>query len=147
MPSGAGDHWVFGIGEDLVDSMEAPELTRLIRNAAGVPDLRPRIHQIRTIKFAAEMAERFRSGSAFLIGDAAHRVTPRGGTGMNTAIADGYHLGWKLSWVLKGWAGDELLDFSRSSPPPARSCRRRTCGSRCCGSGSHRQPSHRTQRC
>jgi putative polyketide hydroxylase len=101
VPSGAGDHWVFGIGEDLVGSMEAPELTGLIRTAAGVPDLQPRIHQIRRFKFAAEIAERFSSASAFLIGDAAHRVTPRGGTGMNTAIADGYDLGWKLGWVLK----------------------------------------------
>ena len=110
VPSGAGDHWVFGIGGDLVGSMEPRELTRLIRSAAGVPDLQPRIHQIRTFKFAGEIAERFRSGSAFLIGDAAHRVSPRGGTGMNTAIADGYDLGWKLGWVLKGWAGWELLD-------------------------------------
>lgn len=36
--------------------------------------------------------------------------TPRGGTGMNTAIADGFNLGWKLSWVLKGWAPGSLLD-------------------------------------
>ena len=29
---------------------------------------------------------------------------------MNTAIADGFDLGWKLAWVLKGWAPDGLLD-------------------------------------
>jgi putative polyketide hydroxylase len=29
---------------------------------------------------------------------------------MNTAIADGFNLGWKLSWVLKGWAPESLLD-------------------------------------
>lgn len=118
VPSGAGDHWVFGIGEDLVDSIEKPELTRLIRAAAGVPDLQPRIHEIRTFRFAAEIADRFRSGSAFLIGDAAHRVTPRGGTGMNSAIADGYDLGWKLSWVLKAWAGEELLDTYEAERRP-----------------------------
>jgi putative polyketide hydroxylase len=83
-----------------------------------VPELQPRIHQIRTFKFAAEIAERFRSGSAFLIGDAAHRVTPRGGTGMNTAIADGYDLGWKLSWVLRGWAEEELLDTYEAERRP-----------------------------
>jgi hypothetical protein len=29
---------------------------------------------------------------------------------MNTAIHDGYDLGWKLAWVLSGWAGSDLLD-------------------------------------
>jgi pentachlorophenol monooxygenase/3-(3-hydroxy-phenyl)propionate hydroxylase len=46
----------------------------------------------------------------FLAGDAAHRVTPRGGTGLNLALHDGYDLGWKLAWVLRGWAGPGLLD-------------------------------------
>jgi putative polyketide hydroxylase len=118
VPSGSGDHWIFGIGEDLVGSMERPELTRLIRSAAGVPDLQPRIHDVRTFKFAAEIADRFQSDRAFLIGDAAHRVTPRGGTGMNSAIADGYDLGWKLSWVLKGWAQAELLETYEAERRP-----------------------------
>ena len=63
VPSGTGDDWVFGIGEDLVGSIDEPELTRLIRTAAGVPDLRPRIHQVGTFNFAAEIADRFRSGA------------------------------------------------------------------------------------
>jgi hypothetical protein len=29
---------------------------------------------------------------------------------MNTAIGSGHDLGWKLGWVLRGWAGPELLD-------------------------------------
>ena len=118
VPSGSGDDWVFGIGEDLVGSIDEPELTRLIRTASGVPDLQPRIHQVRTFRFAAEIADRFRSGSAFLIGDAAHRVTPRGGTGMNAAIADGHDLGWKLGWVLRGWAGEELLETFEAERRP-----------------------------
>jgi putative polyketide hydroxylase len=118
VPSGTADDWVFGIGEDLVGSIDEPELTRLIRAAAGVPDLQPRIHQVKTFRFAAEIADRFRSGSTFLIGDAAHRVTPRGGTGMNAAIADGRDLGWKLSWVLGGWAGEELLETYEAERRP-----------------------------
>lgn len=118
VPSGTGDDWVFGIGEDLVGSIDEPELTRLIRTAAGVTDLRPRIHQVNTFKFAAEIADRFRSGSAFLIGDAAHRVSPRGGTGMNAAIADGHDLGWKLGWVLRGWAREELLETYEAERRP-----------------------------
>jgi putative polyketide hydroxylase len=92
-----------------MEDMNEAEMTRLIRIASGVPDLEPRIHRITTFNFAAELADRFADGRAFLIGDAAHRVTPRGGTGMNTAIADGRDLGWKLGWVLSGWASDELL--------------------------------------
>jgi hypothetical protein len=29
---------------------------------------------------------------------------------MNTALQGGYDIGWKLAWVLQGWAGPELLD-------------------------------------
>ena len=54
----------------------------------------------------------------FLIGDAAHRATPRGGTGMNTAIRDGYDLGWKLAWVLRGWAEPDLLDSYEAERRP-----------------------------
>ena len=60
--------------------------------------------------FGAAVARRQRSGRAFLVGDAAHRTTPRGATGMNTGIADGHNLGWKLAWVVRGWAGEALLD-------------------------------------
>jgi putative polyketide hydroxylase len=110
VPSGRGDEWVFGVGADLVERSNDAEMTRLMRLAAGVEDLEPRIHRITTFRFAGEIADRFAAGSAFLIGDAAHRLTPRGGTGMNTAIADGHDLGWKLGWVLSGWAGEDLLD-------------------------------------
>ena len=50
----------------------------------------------------ASIAERFRVGRIFLVGDAADRVTPRGRTGVNSAVADGFDLAWKLTWVLIG---------------------------------------------
>jgi putative polyketide hydroxylase len=118
VPSGRGDDWVFGVAADLMERQDAAEMTRLIRMAAGVPDLEPRIHGITRFNFAAEIADRFAQSSAFLAGDAAHRVTPRGGTGMNTAIADGHDLGWKLGWVLNGWAGQDLLDTYEAQRRP-----------------------------
>ena len=37
---------------------------------------------------------------------------------MNTAIHDGFDLGWKLGWVLRGWADPALLDsYERERRP------------------------------
>jgi hypothetical protein len=55
------------------------------------------------------LAERFRDGRVFLVGDAGHVHPPTGGHGTNTGIQDGYNLGWKLAATLAG-APDRLLD-------------------------------------
>ncbi|EGX99502.1 putative monooxygenase/hydrolase [Nitrospirillum viridazoti Y2] len=54
-------------------------------------------------------APRFDFGRTFLIGDAAHMVSPQGGFGMNLGIGDAADLGWKLQAVIEGWGGDQLL--------------------------------------
>jgi 2-polyprenyl-6-methoxyphenol hydroxylase-like FAD-dependent oxidoreductase len=56
------------------------------------------------------VAEHFRKGRAFLLGDAAHIHSPAGGQGMNTGIGDAINLAWKLKAVLAGHARDDLLD-------------------------------------
>jgi putative polyketide hydroxylase len=114
VPNGQGNRWLYGRGWDpaherLEDYTDA-RLTGLIRTAAGVADLPVRPVAKGAFSFAAQVARRYREGRAFLAGDAAQRVTPRGGMGMNTAVAEGHDLGWKLAWVLRGWAGPDLLD-------------------------------------
>jgi 2-polyprenyl-6-methoxyphenol hydroxylase-like FAD-dependent oxidoreductase len=110
LPTGRGDRWVYGLEPAPGLDYDSRALTRLIRIASGAPELEPRIEGVQRFAFGAQLADRFRRGDAFLAGDAAHRASPRGGTGMNTALHDGYDLGWKLGWVLRGWAGPELLD-------------------------------------
>lgn len=52
----------------------------------------------------------YRWGRVFLAGDAAHIHSPAGGQGMNTGMQDAFNLCWKLAMVIKGDAGDALLD-------------------------------------
>lgn len=56
------------------------------------------------------IAETYRRGRAFIAGDAAHVMSPTGGFGMNTGIADAVDLSWKLAAKLEGWGGEVLLD-------------------------------------
>jgi 2-polyprenyl-6-methoxyphenol hydroxylase-like FAD-dependent oxidoreductase len=63
-----------------------------------------------TYKVHTRHVNRFSAGKCFLAGDSAHIHTPAGGQGMNTGIQDGYNLAWKLALVLKGRAGEKILE-------------------------------------
>jgi putative polyketide hydroxylase len=122
LPAGPGDRWLYGVmwdpGSEHAQDFTEGAIARRIRLGSSIATLRPQIERIGSFAFAAQLADRFRSGNAFLAGDAAHRATPRGGTGMNTAIHDGYDLGWKLAWVLRGWAPPGLLDCYETERRP-----------------------------
>jgi 2-polyprenyl-6-methoxyphenol hydroxylase-like FAD-dependent oxidoreductase len=69
-----------------------------------------RVNWFSTYRVHHRVAEHFRQGRAFLLGDAAHIHSPVGGQGMNTGIGDAVNLAWKLAAVLHGNAGASLLD-------------------------------------
>jgi len=114
VPSG-DERWAYDIewhpetGESLADWTPS-RMAERIRQASGLPSLQLDIIGMFPWEFGATVARGQRRGRAFLVGDAAHRTTPRGATGMNTGIADGHNLGWKLAWVIRGWAAESLLD-------------------------------------
>src|SRR4029450_13551864 len=56
--------------------------------AAGGADPPVRVVAKGAFSFAAQVAGRYREGRSFLVGDAAQGMTPRGGMGMNTAVAE-----------------------------------------------------------
>ncbi|WP_208174844.1 FAD-dependent monooxygenase [Hymenobacter negativus] len=63
-----------------------------------------------TYRVHHRVAERFRQGRAFLVGDAGHIHSPAGGQGMNTGLGDAVNLGWKLAAMLRQNAPEALLD-------------------------------------
>lgn len=65
---------------------------------------------ISTFSINTRLVPRFRTGRVFLAGDAAHVHSPAGGQGMNTGMQDAFNLGWKLAMVLRGEAGETLLE-------------------------------------
>jgi 2-polyprenyl-6-methoxyphenol hydroxylase-like FAD-dependent oxidoreductase len=60
-------------------------------------------------KVHTRAVDRFSIGRCFVAGDAAHIHSPAGGQGMNTGIQDVYNLAWKMAFVIKGYAGEQLL--------------------------------------
>jgi 2-polyprenyl-6-methoxyphenol hydroxylase-like FAD-dependent oxidoreductase len=69
-----------------------------------------RVNWFSTYHVHHRVADRFRSGRAFIAGDAAHIHSPVGGQGMNTGIGDAGNLAWKLAAVVQGRAAEALLD-------------------------------------
>ena len=69
-----------------------------------------RVNWFSTYHVHHRVADRFRKGRVFLLGDAAHIHSPVGGQGMNTGIGDAINLAWKLAEVRNGRAPGSLVD-------------------------------------
>ena len=63
-------------------------------------------------------AANYSVGRVFCMGDAVHKHPPLNGLGSNTCIQDAFNLCWKLAAVLKGQAGEALLDTYSAERQP-----------------------------
>ncbi|WP_028747552.1 FAD-dependent monooxygenase [Rhizobium mesoamericanum] len=122
------EEWVFHVtyrGEgpkDLTDE----QIEKNMRIALGIPDLPMTVHKVTRWALEGVLASKFRAGRVFLVGDAAHRHPPTGGLGLTSAIQDAHNLSWKLAAVLRGEAGESLLDTydAERRPVDARNIQR-----------------------
>ena len=81
-----------------------------VRSAAGIPELEVQILGVAPWVMSPKVATQFRSNRIFLVGDAAARLSPAGGMGMNTGLQSVHNLAWKLASVWHGIAVETLLD-------------------------------------
>ncbi|BBC32223.1 hypothetical protein SGFS_035170 [Streptomyces graminofaciens] len=71
--------------------------------------------------FRARVADRWRRGRIFLLGDAAHLTPPFVGQGLCSGLRDAHNLSWKLAAVLQQGADERMLEtYERERKPHAR---------------------------
>jgi 2,4-dichlorophenol 6-monooxygenase len=101
-----------------LEDFTADDCHRKVRDALGDKDLAVDIHSVQSWAMTAQVADRYRKGRVFLIGDAAHRFPPTGGLGLNTGVHDAHNLAWKLAWEFSERAPAELLDTYEAERRP-----------------------------
>ncbi|MBT2415501.1 FAD-dependent monooxygenase [Streptomyces sp. ISL-12] len=91
-----------------------------IRDVLDLPGLAVKVLATGGWTVESVLADHYRAGRVFLVGDAAHRFPPTGGLGLNTGMGDAHNLAWKLAAVLKGQCADGLLNsYERERRPVA----------------------------
>lgn len=114
------EEWVVHVSQplDQAKDLSEAEIEQMMRSALGLGDMPITFHKISRWTLEGLLAEKFRVGRVFIVGDAAHRHPPTGGLGLTSGIQDAHNLCWKLAAVLKGQAGESLLDSYESERRP-----------------------------
>lgn len=100
--------------------LSAEGLSTMVAERTGRDEIRVRsVPWASAFNMNARLADRYRVGSAFLVGDAAHIHPPTGGQGLNTSVQDAYNLGWKLAAVTAGSPGSLLDSYEEERRPIA----------------------------
>ncbi|OBK04419.1 bifunctional 3-(3-hydroxy-phenyl)propionate/3-hydroxycinnamic acid hydroxylase [Mycobacterium sp. 1245852.3] len=86
-----------------------------------VDDADLRVMRAAEYTFRAQIADRWRRGNIFLLGDAAHLTPPFIGQGMGAGLRDAMNLAWKIGAVQRGGLAPSVLDsYEAERRPHAR---------------------------
>ncbi|MGY1710831.1 FAD-dependent monooxygenase [Geodermatophilus sp. SYSU D00758] len=102
-----------------IDWQVPPEFDLAAEEASGALDRR--IRQVigdrgyeivwkSVYRFHSRVVDRMRVGRVLVAGDAAHLVSPFGARGLNSGVLDAENAAWKVAFVRRGWAPEELLE-------------------------------------
>lgn len=106
--------------EEGAEALERPEAVwRLLARWLAPADAQ--IRRSAVYEFHGVVASPWRDRRVLIAGDAAHQMPPFQGQGLCAGIRDVANLAWKLELVLRGRAGDALLDsYEAERSPHAR---------------------------
>ena len=109
---GPGDkrRWEFVVKED--DDRD------YLMSEAGVAELvkpwcnmdKLKLERVAIYTFHARVADQYRKGNVFLVGDAAHITPPFAGQGMMAGLRDAYNIAWKVAGVINKSLNPKVLD-------------------------------------
>lgn len=89
---------------------------------ARVDESRLELIRVAEYTFRAKIADHWRRGNTFLLGDAAHLTPPFIGQGLCAGLRDSMNLAWKLAGVINGTLDPAMLDtYEQERKPHARS--------------------------
>jgi len=103
-------------GERAEEFAENGQILRVLSKFTDPSDLT--IWRSAVYRFHALLAQCWRVGRIFLMGDAAHQTPPFLGQGFSAGVRDAFNLAWKMEFVLAGKAADQLLDTYQAERAP-----------------------------
>ena len=109
---GGDNEWVYmhPVDANYVVDQSPDDFESLVRSVLIDVPVDIKILKTSSWTMTSQIADRYRDGRVFLVGDAAHRFPPSGGMGLNSGVQDAHNLAWKLHAVITDTADDTLLD-------------------------------------
>ncbi len=104
--------------QETLEDYDTDRCAEIVRAAMADASVEFDVETISTWMMTAQVAQRYRDGRVFLVGDAAHRFPPTGGLGLNTGAQDVHNLAWKLAAVVRDGRPESLLGSYESERRP-----------------------------
>ncbi|MGH2664270.1 FAD-dependent monooxygenase [Flavobacterium sp.] len=92
------------------DDVSFDDIEKEVAKTIGIPIEFEKVNWFSVYNLHHRCVDNFSKGRVHLAGDSAHIHSPAGGQGMNTGLQDAYNLAWKVAFVLKKYAKNDLLN-------------------------------------